>query len=65
MMYKSQGDVMECFTKGYIAIEELENRFNPEGNVEDFCYELINNSLDNWRAKWYDKFQYFLQKIYY
>ena len=65
MMYKSQGDVMECFTKGEIAIEELENRFNPEGNVEDFCYELINNSLDNWRAKWYDKFQYFLQKIYY
>ena len=26
---------------------------------------MINSSLDNWRARWYDKFQYFLQKIYY
>ena len=65
MMYKSQGEMMECFKKGEKAIQELESRFNPEGNVENFCYDLINNSLDNWRAKWYDKFQYFLQKIYY
>ena len=33
--------------------------------VESFCYDLINSSIDNWRARWYDKFQYFLQKIYY
>lgn len=65
MMYKSHGDMMNCFVKGEKTIEELEIRLNPEGNVENFCYDLINNSLDNWRAKWYDKIQYFLQKIYY
>ena len=26
---------------------------------------LINNSIDHWRARWYDKFQYFMQGIFY
>jgi phosphatidylinositol 4-kinase len=56
---------MGCFIRGPEAIEEMEQRFNIEGRVESFCYDLINSSLDNWRARWYDKFQYFLQKIYY
>jgi phosphatidylinositol 4-kinase len=64
-MYKSHGDMMNCFDKGEKAIEELVARLNPEGSKENFCFELINKSLDNWRAKWYDKIQYCLQKIYY
>lgn len=56
---------MSCFVKGEEVMSELERRFSVEHDVESFCYNLINNSIDNWRAKWYDKFQYFLQKIYY
>jgi phosphatidylinositol 4-kinase B len=65
MMYSSHMESMGCFIKGEFAISELEQRFSIEQGVESFCYTLINSSLDNWRARWYDKFQYFLQKIYY
>ena len=56
---------MACFIRGEDAIEELENRFSIHNGVESGCYDLINDSLDNWRAKFYDKAQYYLQKIYY
>lgn len=56
---------MGCFIKSEQAVTDFEKRLSPPENVEEFCYDLINSSLDNWRSKWYDKFQYFLQKIYY
>ena len=27
--------------------------------------DLINQSVDNWRTKWYDIFQYYVQGIFY
>jgi len=27
--------------------------------------KLIEMSIDNWRTKWYDKFQYYFQGIFY
>ena len=65
MMYKSHGESMACFKRGDEAIDALDERLNPPRDIENFCYDLINSSLDNWRARWYDKAQYFFQKIYY
>jgi hypothetical protein len=70
MMYSSSGATMPCFEKGESAIKELELRFNPPDIVNDpqlsqHCQQLINLSLDNWRTRWYDKWQYWAQGIFY
>ncbi|CAD8090552.1 unnamed protein product [Paramecium primaurelia] len=69
MMYSGHGYTLPCFSKGESAIHELESRFNPacsnDGEISVFTQNLINQSLDNWRAKWYDKFQYYFQGIFY
>ncbi|CAD8184130.1 unnamed protein product [Paramecium pentaurelia] len=69
MMYSGHGYTLPCFSKGEIAIHDLESRFNPpcsnDGEISVFTQNLINQSLDNWRAKWYDKFQYYFQGIFY
>jgi len=69
-MYSSHGTTMPCFEKGNAAIEDLESRLNPrkirtDGDLSLFCQNLINNSIDNWRARWYDKWQYYMQGILY
>ncbi|CAD8065540.1 unnamed protein product [Paramecium sonneborni] len=69
MMYTGHGTTLPCFSKGELALKELEDRFNPrttsDAELFVFVQELINKSLDNWRARWYDKFQYFAQGIFY
>lgn len=70
MMYSSSGMSMPCFEKGEEAIRQIELRFNPDGVTTDsqlniHCQKLINSSLDNWATKWYDRFQYFAQGIFY
>jgi phosphatidylinositol kinase/protein kinase (PI-3 family) len=70
MMYSSSGMSMPCFEKRDEAIRQIELRFNPERVVTDaqlnlHCQKLINSSLDNWATKWYDRFQYFAQGIFY
>lgn len=42
------------------TVERLAARFQPELDInscEDFVHSLIDASLDNWRTKWYDKYQ--------
>lgn len=70
MMYSSSGMSMPCFEKGEEAIKAIEKRFNPDGVITDaqlnlHCQKLINSSLDNWATKWYDRFQYLAQGIFY
>ncbi len=70
LMYSSYGKTMSCFQAGEAAIEELEQRFNPHGVNTDaelfnYCQGLINDSIDDWRSKWYDRFQYYFQGIFY
>jgi len=72
MMYSSHGENLPCFKGGERAIIELEERFSPPGvslnndhEIFTYCQHLINQSLDNWRAKCYDKYQYFVQGIFY
>ena len=55
---------------GQVAINELRDRFIPRENMKTRDYikhidSLIEQSIDNWRTKWYDKYQYWVQGIFY
>ena len=70
MMYCGHGYNLPCFERGDAAIEELNLRFVPKKNMNKYDYishsdKLIEMSIDNWRTKWYDKFQYWFQGIFY
>lgn len=61
---------MPCFEKGSQAIESLEDRLNPpsirtDGDISLFCQNLVNRTIDHWRGRWYDKWQYYMQGILY
>lgn len=77
MMYCGHGYNLPCFIRGkefyfsgHAAIEELKQRFMPKMKMNKYDYishsdKLIEMSIDNWRTKWYDKFQYWMQGIFY
>ena len=70
MMWCGHGKKLDCFEKGQEAINELKSRLNPkEGghkiDVIKFVDTLIGQSVHNWRTKWYDIFQYYVQGIFY
>ncbi len=67
-MFAAHGSTMPCFVRGKEAVLELEQRLAPGVTGIDLtghCNDLINGSLDNWRARWYDKYQYHFQGIFY
>ncbi|KAG6961579.1 hypothetical protein JG688_00009017 [Phytophthora aleatoria] len=59
---------LPCFTgdpKG--TVERLAARFQPDLDInscEDFVHELIDASLDNWRTRWYDKYQRWIVGVF-
>ena len=68
MMFCGHGNNLPCFERGQDCINELKKRFFPKENmkIRDYMKHvdyLISLSLDNWRTKWYDKFQYYVQGI--
>ena len=70
MMWCGHGKNLDCFEKGQEAINELKIRLNPQENMKKndinrLVDDLINQSVDNWRTKWYDIFQYYVQGIFY
>ena len=70
MMWCGHGRNLDCFEKGQDAINELKLRLAPKEcrNKKDmlkFVDRLIAQSVDNWRTKWYDIFQYYVQGIFY
>ena len=70
MMWCGHGRNLDCFEKGQDAINELKLRLAPREckNKKDllkFVDRLIAQSVDNWRTKWYDIFQYYVQGIFY
>ena len=70
MMYCGHGKNLDCFEKGQEAIDQLKIRLNPKENMKvtdmkKFVDNLISQSVDNWRTKWYDIFQYYVQGIFY
>ncbi len=70
MMWCGHGKNLDCFEKGQEAINELKTRLNPKenmkkGDINRIVDDLISQSADNWRTRWYDIFQYHAQGIYY
>ena len=70
MMWCGHGKNLDCFEKGQEAINELKMRLNPKDNLKKneinrMVDDLINQSVDNWRTKMYDIFQYHSNGIFY
>ncbi len=70
MMWCGHGRNLDCFEKGQDAINELKLRLAPrechkKADYLKFVDSLIEQSVDNWRTKWYDIFQYYVQGIFY
>ena len=60
-MMMTGNEELPCFAAGKDAtIEGLRQRFNPDlsnAACHQIVNELIDQSLDNWRTRWYDKYQ--------
>jgi phosphatidylinositol 4-kinase len=70
MMYCGYGKKLECFKSGDLSLTKLRERFKPKKNMKKRDYlalvdELIQQALSSWRTKWYDKYQYFFEGIFY
>ena len=70
MMWCGHGKNLDCFEKGQEAINELKARLNPKENIKKsemnrLADDLIRQSVDNWRTRWYDIFQYHSNGIFY
>ena len=70
MMWCGHGKKLGCFEGGQETIDALKKRLNPKDyiskkNIRKLVDDLIGQSVDNWRTKWYDIFQYYVQGIFY
>ena len=70
MMWCGHGKKLDCFEKGQETIDELKLRLNPKDanykkDILKYVDNLIGQSVDNWRTRWYDIFQYHVQGIFY
>ena len=70
MMWCGHGKQLDCFEMGQETIDALKSRLNPKEyiskkNIIKLVDNLIGQSVDNWRTKWYDIFQYYVQGIFY
>ena len=70
MMWCGHGKNLGCFEMGQETIDALKARLNPKDeiskkNIVKLVDNLIGQSVDNWRTKWYDIFQYYVQGIFY
>lgn len=67
MMRTGAGSGLGCFSSGEQSTAMLKERLLPLGGQSDREYinDLIDESLDNWTTRCYDKFQYCCQNIFY
>ena len=70
MMYCGYGKKLECFKSGDSTLTKLKERFRPKKDMKKRDYlalvdSLIQDALSSWRTKWYDKYQYFFEGIFY
>mmetsp|Transcript_27364 Transcript_27364/g.49251 ORF Transcript_27364/g.49251 Transcript_27364/m.49251 type:complete len:771 (-) Transcript_27364:140-2452(-) len=68
MLRTGTGATMPCFIGGEQAVIELRRRLTPrskmsETDCRDYINQLIDESLGNWRTRWYDRYQYWCQNI--
>ena len=69
-MFNGQGKFYPCFEQQENALTELKLRLVPRENMSkqqkiQYIVDLLRNSIDNWTTTCYDKFQYFVQGIFY
>ena len=70
MMYCGYGKKLECFKSGDATLTKLRDRFKPKKNMKKRDYlalvdSLIHEALSSWSTKWYDKYQYLFEGIFY
>lgn len=70
MMYLGFGNTLGCFINKENTIDELNLRFCPQPKMTTRDYfrhvdSLIEQSINNWRTKWYDIIQYWGSNILY
>ena len=70
MMYCGYGKKLDCFKSGDLTLTKLRQRFRPKKDMKKREYlalvdSLIQEALSSWRTKWYDKYQYFFEGIFY
>ena len=70
MMYCGYGKKLECFKSGDATLIKLRSRFRPKKDMKKREYlalvdSLIQEALSSWSTKWYDKYQYFFEGIFY
>lgn len=57
---------MTCFKYGPLTLLQLEERFQlqlSDADLDNFCDDMVNYSLGNWRTGVYDNFQYYSNGI--
>ena len=69
-MFNGAGREFPCFEDGEDTIIELKKRLIPKEKMRnkekmEYIDNLISQSIDNWTTNVYDKFQYYIQGIFY
>ena len=69
-MFIGQGKYFPCFVEKEIALANLKERLRPRNNMSkqqklQYIDDLLSKSIDNWTTTYYDKFQYYIQGIFY
>ena len=69
-MFIGQGKYFPCFIEKENALTNLKERLRPRDNMSkqqkmQYIDDLLSKSIDNWTTTYYDKFQYYIQGIFY
>ena len=69
-MFIGQGKYFPCFIEKENALANLKERLRPRDNMSKqqkmkYIDDLLSKSIDNWTTTYYDKFQYYIQGIFY
>ena len=68
--FMGQGQYFPCFAEKENALTNLKERLRPKDNMSkqqkrQYIDDLLSKSIDNWTTTYYDKFQYYIQGIFY
>ena len=69
-MFIGQGKYFPCFIEQEYTLTSLKERLRPKDNMSNkqkmqYIDDLLSKSIDNWTTTYYDKFQYYIQGIFY
>jgi phosphatidylinositol 4-kinase len=69
-MFMGQGQYFPCFIEKENTLTNLKERLRPRDNMSkqqkmQYIDDLLSKSIDNWTTTYYDKFQYYIQGIFY